>query len=422
MSNLAILGGKPEIQEKLKKYVSIGNEEKIEIEKVLESGCISGFYGSWRDGFLGGEKVQKFEKRWSDKFKVNYTISVNSNTSGLYAAMGAIGISPGDEVIVPPTTMSATAVCPIIYGGIPVFADIEDETFCISVESVKQNITSKTKAIIAVNLFGHPSELKKLKKLADDNGIYLIEDNAQSILAQENDQYTGTIGHIGVFSLNYHKHIHTGEGGMCCTNDKELALRLQCIRNHAEAVVEDAQISNLINMIGFNFRMTELSAAIGLAQLNKINNHLEIRKHFATQLSNSFNDLEGLIMPKIRENCSHSFYNWAVKFDENKLGIKRDTFIQALQAEGFPCFGGYVKPQYFLPLFQNKIALGNKNFPFNLTNREYSQGLCPTAEDLYKNKFLCLEICAWEIDEKITSQLINAFHKVYSSINEIRNL
>ena len=131
-------------------------------------------------------------------------------------------------------TMSATVMAPLIYGGIPVFVDIEEDYFCIDLNKVELAINSKTKAIIAVNLFGHPAELRRLRDLADKNGIYLIEDAAQCPLASENSFYAGTIGHIGVFSLNYHKHIHTGEGGICCTDDDELALRLRAIRNHGK--------------------------------------------------------------------------------------------------------------------------------------------------------------------------------------------
>ena len=304
-SKLAILGGSPLLDKKLKPYDSISKKEKKAVMDVVDSNCLSGFYGSWRDGFLGGPRVIEFEEKWCEKFNCRFSISVNSNTSGLYAAVGAIGTSPGDEIIVPCTTMSATAMAPLIYGAIPVFADIDPDNFCIDLSSVKSLITEKTKGIIAVNLFGHPSELKELRKIADEKNIYLIEDNAQAPLATENKELTGTIGHIGVFSLNYHKHIHTGEGGMCTTNDEELATRLRMIRNHAESVVGPANISNLTNMIGFNYRMTELSAAIGIAQLSSIEKHVGDRKKFAEKISRIVDPMIGLKPPIVREKCSH---------------------------------------------------------------------------------------------------------------------
>ena len=283
---------------------------------------------------MGGPKIIEFEERWSDKFKSKYSISVNSNTSGLYASVGAVGTSPGDEFIVL-TTMSATAMAPLVYGATPVFADIDPETFCIDVNLIENLVTEKTKGIIAVNLFGHPAELHKLRSIADRKKIYLIEDNAQAPLALENEKYAGTIGHIGVFSLNYHKHIHTGEGGICVTNDEELATRLRMIRNHAEAVVGPAKINDLTNMIGFNYRMTELSAAVGLVQLSGIEKHVGLRKDFAESLSKKIKTLPGLDTPFVRPNCSHVYYNWALKFSEETVGVTRSTFTKALKAEGF---------------------------------------------------------------------------------------
>ena len=182
--------------------------------------------------------------------------------------------------------MSATAMAPLVYGATPVFADIDPETFCIDVNLIENLVTEKTKGIIAVNLFGHPAELHKLRSIADRKKDLFNRDNAQAPLALENEKYAGTIGHIGVFSLNYHKHIHTGEGGICVTNDEELATRLRMIRNHAEAVVGPAKkINDLTNMIGFNYRMTELSAAVGLVQLSGIEKHVGLRKDFAESLS-----------------------------------------------------------------------------------------------------------------------------------------
>ena len=143
----------------------MSNDEKKAVMDVVESDCLSGFYGSWEEGFLGGPKIIEFEERWSDQFKCRYSVTVNSNTSGLYASIGAVGTSPGDEFIVPCTTMSASAMAPLIYGAIPVFADIDTNNFCIDLDSVKELINEKTKGILAVNLFGHPAELQNLDQL-----------------------------------------------------------------------------------------------------------------------------------------------------------------------------------------------------------------------------------------------------------------
>jgi len=409
---LAMLGGKPIINEPLQKYKSISLKEKKAVIEIIDSGCLSGFYGSWEEGFLGGPKIQEFEKEWSKKFKTKHTISVNSNTSGLYCAIGAIGLSPGDEVIVPCTTMSATSMAPLVYGGIPVFADIDPDTFCIDIKNVKNLINERTKAIVVVNLFGHPAELKKLKKLADENKIFLIEDNAQSPLATENNIYTGTIGHIGVFSLNYHKHIHTGEGGMCVTNDDNLAERLQMIRNHAEAIVGPAKVKDMTNLIGFNYRMTEMSAAVGLVQLENIEKHVNERKFFAEELTNGTKDFDFISSPLVKKNCSHVYYNWGIKYKKKNFGVTRDTFVKALNEEGLPCSSGYLEPLYMLPIFQKRIAFGKSGYPFNLSNREYYYNMCPTAQRLYEKEFIMFEMCAY----KLTNQKIKKFHDIFHKV------
>lgn len=336
--------------------------------------------------------------------------------------MGAIGVGPGDEVIVPPLTMSATAMAPLVYGGIPVFADIDPVTFCLDPIAVERAISTRTRAILAVNLFGHPAPLAKLRQLAEDKGLWLVEDNAQGPLAMEGACYAGTIGHIGVFSLNYHKHIHTGEGGVCVTNDDALALRLQMIRNHAENAVEPVHATDLANLYGFNFRLTELSAAVGLAQLNAIDAHVERRTRLAERLSAGVRDLEGLATPHVREGCRHVYYVWALRYDEARVGVPRAAFSRAMAAEGFPHAAGYVRPLYLLPIFQQRIAMGGKGFPFTLSNVQYAKGLCPVAERLHEKEFLLFETCAGAVDAETTGRLVEAVRKVHAHRHELIRL
>ena len=416
MNNLAILGGKPLLKHPLTQYKSIGEEELKAANSVLESGNLSGFIGAWCDSFDGGPKVKEFESAWQDKFKTKYAISVNSNTSGLIAALGAIKTSPGDEIIVPPMTMSATVISPLFYGAIPVFVDLEDDYFCLDYKKVELAITSKTKAIIAVNLFGHPADLSKLRKLADSRGIYLIEDAAQSPLATENRVFSGTIGHIGVYSLNYHKHIHTGEGGMCCTNDEDLALRLRAIRNHGENICDPLQINDITNLIGFNFRMTEISAAIGLEQLKKLDYLVKEREIIATNLSHSLKGMNNLITPITRKECRHVYYIWGAKFYCEYENIKNSTIMKALSCEGLPIVKGYVKPLYLLPVFQKKVAIGNNGWPFNLSNQSYKKGTCPVAENLFENTLLTFNICCYALNQSEQKEVINIFDKVFTNL------
>lgn len=420
-SKLALLGGTPVVGQ-LDTYRSIGGAEVKAVTKVLESQCLSGFYGSPGPEFLGGPVVRRFEALWSERFNVQYSVSMNSNTSGLVAAMGAIGISPGDEVIVPPWSMSATAMAPIFYGGIPVFADIEDQTFCINPDEVNKQITKKTRAIIAVNLFGHPAQIAQLRELADHHGLYLIEDNAQAPLGMEYGKPCGTVGHIGIFSLNYHKHIHTGEGGMCVTDDEGLAHRLQLIRNHGENLVESEEILDITNLVGLNLRMTEMSAAVGIVQLEHIDTHVEKREQIAMTLTQGTQDLEGLVPPVVRQKCRHNYYCWVAKYDPKIVGISLSLFSEALNAEGFTNSVGYLPPLYKLPIFKKRIAIGQSGFPFSLTDHLYPNGLCPITESLHDDRVLLFEPCAWAVTDLQLEQLVGAIRKVHQQAGALTSL
>jgi len=422
MSVLAINGGEPAFKKSLEHYNSIGKEEIVAVEAVMKTGCLSRFLGAYSEDFYGGPAVRQFEEAWATTFRVKHAISVNSATSALTCAIGAVGVGPGDEVIVSPYTMSATAISPLMYGGIPVFADIEPDSFCIDPQSVRRNITKKTKAIVVVNIFGNPARLKELRQIADEHGVKLIEDNAQAPLATENGKFAGTIGHIGVFSLNYHKHIHTGEGGMLVTDDDDLALRMKLIRNHGENVVENLQIEDLTNLVGYNYRLTEIGAAIGIEQLKKIDFHVEERERFARIINAEVAGLPGLTPPVVRKECRHVYYLWAMRYDQKEMGISRETFLKALQAEGLPFSAGYVRPLYLLPLFQRKIATGSEGFPFTLTERTYDKGICPVVERMHFEELLAFVLCNWQLDDESCEQIGRAIAKVHKYKDELRKL
>jgi len=424
MEDLAIFGGNPVFdQSEIGRYNAFGEEEITAVTRVMKNGNLSGFLASWGDGFLGGPEVQQLESEWSKKFKVNNSISVNSATSGLIAAVGAAGVGPGDEVIVPPTTMSATVIAPLFYGGIPRFVDIEEDYFCLDPKLVKENINNQTKAIIAVNLFGQPASLHELRKIADDNNLILIEDNAQGPTATENGIFAGTIGHIGVFSLNYHKHMHCGEGGMCTTNDDELSLKLQLIRNHGEACVEEAKVNDITNTLGSNLRLPELSAAVAYEQLRKSEKLVGDRVILAEKLNSGLANIDGFHIPKVRKNCTHVYYMWQARVDSEVIGVHREIFAKALNAEGFPNFTGYLPPLYWFPIFQKKIAIGSKGFPFNLRpDISYHKGLCPIAENFHLNESLGFDICDISATDDQVEKMITAFHKVYENKDRLTKI
>ena len=207
---------------KFKKYNSIGKQELHSAIKVIKSGILSQFVGSAGKSFYGGPMVKKFERKCEKYFKIKYAVTVNSWTSGLIAIIGAIGIEPGDEVIVTPWTMCASATAILHWNAIPVFVDIETETFNIDPKKIEEKITSKTKAIMTVDIFGQSCDIYKIKEIAKKYNLLVISDTAQSIGSKVGKKFSGTLADVGGFSLNCHKHINTGEGGIVVTNNKSI--------------------------------------------------------------------------------------------------------------------------------------------------------------------------------------------------------
>jgi len=347
----------------------IGKEEREAVMRVMESGVLSDYLASWGDKFLGGPEVQALEAEWSEYFGVKHAIAMNSATSGLYATMGAIGIQPGDEVIVSPYSMVASATAPLIYGGVPVFADIDEDIFCIRPDSILQNITEKTKAIIAVDLFGHPADMNEIMEIAEHYNLYVIEDAAQAAGAKYHGRYAGTLGHIGVYSLNYHKTIHCGEGGVVVTDDDELATRLQLIRNHAEACTGD--LGQHQDLYGFNYRLTEIQAAIARVQLGKLDGLVIDRNRTADALGQMSTILQRYIRPVTKKHVKHGYYLYALKVYGN-----RPVNTYKLLDIGLDPVPGYVKPIYELPLF-----------------RQYApEGGCPVAERMHDEELVYVKL------------------------------
>lgn len=420
---LAIMGGPKTISQSFRRYNSMGSEEIEAAHRVLESGVLSQFLGCWHPDFYGGPEVQAFERECEIFFGVRHAITLNSWTSGLIAAIGAIGIEPGDEVIVSPWTMCATATAILHWNAIPVFADIETDTFCIDPIAVEQQITPYTKAIMAVDIFGGPCNADALMTLAEEHKLSVITDTAQSPAALDRGRYAGTITHVGGFSLNYHKHIHTGEGGIIVTNNDLIAQRIQLIRNHAEAVVGDMGFSDLRNMLGYNFRLGEIEAAIGRCQLKKLTRLVATRQHVAERLTVGLKDLPGLQLPVIRSGCTHVYYAYPIVLDTENLKIDRAQIVAALEAEGLECVGEGYTCLHLLPLYQKKIAYGSKGFPWtsNICHREvsYDKGICPVAEKLHEESLITISICSYELGDEEIDLIIKVFRKVWSGLHLI---
>jgi perosamine synthetase len=416
VSRLAILGGSPVRSDSIPWVNTMGPEETEAVIEVMNSGCISAYYGRAGDRFLGGPKILEIERDFAKKFGSRFAISVNSATTALHTAVAACGIGPGDEVLVTPYSMVASATVIVMNNAVPVFVDIDPETYNLDPSQIEQWISPRTRAIIVANIFGLPAALNEIVAIARKHGLYVIEDNAQSPGATIDGKQAGTFGDIGVFSLNYHKVIHSGEGGILVTDNEDLARKCQLVRNHGEAVVDDLNDHDTI-ILGSNYRMTELHAAIGIEQLKKLDTFLVKRRALAERFTVGLKQFAGLKGVTIPIGYEHSYYVYPIQYSEEAWGISRDTFAQAIKAEGFPMGVGYVKPIYWLPMYQHKKVYNQTQFPFSLIDnpiQQYDKGICPVTEDMYENRIIVADVCRFPYTESDIDNVLEAIDKIWS--------
>ena len=310
----------------------IGQDEVAAVSDVLMSGMLA-----------QGEKVAEFEQKFAGYCGSAHAVAVNNGTAALHAALLAAGIGPGDEVIVPAFSFIATATAVSMCGAKPVFADVEEQTFTIRPDQVKERITPKTKAVIGVHLFGQPFDVDPILEICEVHTIPVIEDAAQAHGALYHGVRAGNLGKLACFSFYATKNMITGEGGMVTTNDKPSADRLRLIVNHGQSE------KYLHTMLGYNYRMTDIAAAIGVVQLKKLDKfNMRRRKNAEYYTANL--TAKGLIKPKVADNVQHVYHQYVIQVTKD-FPLSRGALMDLLKAKGIGSAVHYPIPIHRQPLY-----------------------------------------------------------------------
>lgn len=295
-------------------------ESKALVAKALEEGWISS----------AGPYIEQFEKEFARYLGVKHAISVNTGTAALHIALLAAGIGEGDEVIVPAFTMAASWMAIMYTGAIPVFVDVEPDIYTINPNLIEQAITPKTKAIMPVHIYGHPSDMDPILKVAKAHNLLVIEDAAEAHGATYKGRLTGTIGDINAFSFYANKIITTGEGGMVTTDNDEFASLARRMKDLAHSqkkrFIHDA--------LGYNYRLTSMQAALGSGQLKHIGDFLKTKTHMAEMYNQGLKDVPGLTLPSTRDWATHVYWMYAILIDQDKFGMDKDAFRTKLLEKG----------------------------------------------------------------------------------------
>jgi len=308
-----------------------------------------------------GPNIEKFEKRIAEYIGTRYAVVFNSGTSALHAALLAYGIQRGDEVIVPSFTFIATANAPLFVGAKPVFADIEERTFGLDPEDVKEKITRKSRAIIPVHYGGCPCLIRELKEIAEDHHLILIEDAAESFGARIHDKKVGTFGDSAMLSFCQNKIITTGDGGVTVTNSKETCEKMKLIRSHGRLETQDYFSSTeYIDYVtlGYNFRMPNIMAALGISQLRKVDKIIEMRRKNAKYMTEGLKQVKEIATPSTPKDCHHVYQMYTIRVDANSRddlmkylannGIMTKVYFSPVHLTDF--YGNELKYEYKLPV------------------------------------------------------------------------
>lgn len=377
-SKLALHGGDKAKTVPYGKGRKFGEEEAKELLEALEQNTLFYHFGT---------KVKKFLADFNEMYGVDYSVAASSGTAGIHVALGAAGVTAGDEVITSPITDQGTMIGILYQNAVPVFADLHPHTYNMDPASIEARITPRTKAILVVHLAGNPADMDPIMAIAHKHRLKVIEDCAQSYLARYKGRLVGTIGDFGCFSTNDYKHISTGDGGIVTINTGSLAdyhvahaFADKNYRRLGTEVVKD------LNYLAPNYRMTELQGAVGIAQLKKLHSICERRHLNGEKLAQGLQGISCIQPHQMTAESWSSYWFYMFRLDEELLTCTRDEFCQALAAEGIQHRAGYIKQVVYLQeLYQKKQAYPGSHYPFETSDVSYEKGLCPVAERILES-------------------------------------
>ena len=352
------------------------------------------------DWLTTGPNVAQFEAAFAAATGAAEAVAVSNGTAALHAAMDALGIGPGDEVIVPAMTFAASANCVVYQGGTPVFADVKPDTLLVNPADVAAKVTARTKAIVAVDYTGQPCNYDALRDIAARHGLALVDDAAHALGGQYKGKPVGTLADLNTFSLHPVKHITTGEGGMITTDDQTLARKMRVFRTHGitsdhRQRAEQGSWFYEMAALGYNYRITDFQCALGLSQLRKLPSWVARRQQIARMYDEAFAEIPAVTPLSVRADAFHAYHLYVVQFDLERLRADRNTIFQALRAEGIGVNVHYI-PVHYHPFYRERFGA--------------KAGLCPVAEAAYE-RIISLPIFPRMTDED-ARDVITAVAKV----------
>jgi len=354
------------------------------------------------DWLTTGPKVEEFEQAIADYVGAKFAVAVTNGTAALHAAMYALGISPGDEVIVPPMTFAATANCVVYQGGTPVFVDVCSDTLLIDVEKIEEKITARTKAVIAVDYAGHPCDYDALREVCERYGLFLVADACHALGGEYKDRKVGSLADMTVFSFHPVKHITTGEGGMITTDNEEFTRRMKIFRNHgitADHRQRDQQGSWFYEMVdlGYNYRLTDIQCALGLSQLRKLPGWVVRRRQIARSYDEGFAGMLEVQPLPVRSNVMHAYHLYTVRVKTMTIGLSRTQIFAELRAKDIGVNVHYI-PVHMHPFYRQRFGTAS--------------GLCPVAEQAYE-ELVTLPMFPSMSDEDVEAVIVGLANTIH---------